>query len=637
MKTWKDYAELWEKDYDECLAGLYDEPIELVKEFLTALGNDLREPGAFSSSTFLQPEDILEIQKALSDKLEFGLITIPFVFSIKERCRPQGLHPSHFTEWLSNFPKELESMHPFKKVMLNNNAELIENAAEFKFSVIRKGEESSGLAFIASYVEAKEDLKFCSAVCYDIEFFQALVEATVAELDESFRAVHRAVIERRMDNDAAFAWYEEIEDFTIKLVRFDKYPEAISFIRNRVNELEEVREAAGSVFEVQGREDASDYGWQGHDVDFPATIKYHRAAKEFHVLCHLIEKQPSHSITFAQLKKLDPKLATSLNSRPEFKAKFGSSTKPFTVQDVRALEETLPRQSFELREDEWSSDIQRSVDNKNPQLAIAIVAGPEIIKEMKSKHCYELFEGHQYKSHPHRGGKDQLGWLRVEVSDDKSYMLVDEAQSDYEEVTSEYIVKKPRPITEKAIREDTTTRVEDNALAEGALMVLAEQVKAQGLNLKYNSYSISKMYTDKSPEEQINLRIQAIPKAEAMLLEEYKDKRAYVDKENERYGAESPENRAKALNQIMQQFPHIAMEAAVQFAKKNGIKTIYWHTKENGDELKGSEAPEVMYKDIPEQNHFKLVHDEHPLGLSGDFYKREARLKLLVIAKGLMA
>jgi hypothetical protein len=413
---------------------------------------------------------------------------------------------------------------------------------------------------------------------------------------------------------------EHVEQFIIRFRENENVPSSMAakhkeFADEMQSKLEEVKDYLVSSY---NEEQEKEIEKQKSLVKVPGTIYYHRAAKDYHVLCHIIDKQDTKSITIAQLKRLQPRLAQSLLTRPEFKNKFGSSTKPFTSAEVRDFEETLERGSHQIVRDEWPSDLQRSVKGiPGAQTALAIVASPQMIGEMKRKHCYELFEDHQYTSHPHAGGKDQLGWLRVEVDTHKKILLVDEAQSDYEEVTSKFITKKPKVRDYQELFDDYDTYMRLRKLADDYCKEKYE-IRLKDLSTNREQDKVMKLFVDQVNQEE---------------QEKYETIRKQRDKENEELGPKSPENKAKALNSIMQQFPHIAVETAVQFAKSNGLKTIYWHEHKSGNSIKGSDAPEVMYKDIPEQNHFKLVHDEHPFGLDGDFYKREAFRKLVALAR----
>ncbi len=75
---------------------------------------------------------------------------------------------------------------------------------------------------------------------------------------------------------------------------------------------------------------------------------------------------------------------------------------------------------------------------------------------------------------------------------------------------------------------------------------------------------------------------------------------------------------------LVKEFPNIASQAIVRFARSNNIKRIFWHTFESGKKLKENEPPKSLYDKTPKENFF-LPSQNKPFGLEGDFFEKEAK------------
>ena len=81
------------------------------------------------------------------------------------------------------------------------------------------------------------------------------------------------------------------------------------------------------------------------------------------------------------------------------------------------------------------------------------------------------------------------------------------------------------------------------------------------------------------------------------------------------------------LLQFTKNFANVANDAVSEFARKNNIPKIFYHTYEGGKQLKQNDPPLSMYSDIPKKNLFKET-DEKPFGFSQNFFMREAARKI---------
>jgi len=85
---------------------------------------------------------------------------------------------------------------------------------------------------------------------------------------------------------------------------------------------------------------------------------------------------------------------------------------------------------------------------------------------------------------------------------------------------------------------------------------------------------------------------------------------------------------------IISDFPAIANEAIIKFAKNNKYIKLFWHTLESGKKFKKNSPPASLYSDIPKK-HFYSDTNEKPFGLESSFMMRMARYgKLLSIKYG---
>jgi hypothetical protein len=143
-------------------------------------------------------------------------------------------------------------------------------------------------------------------------------------------------------------------------------------------------------------------------------------------------------ISSKNLKSKHPTIAAGLQDLISF-ARGGMLTAE-TVQSYRA---TLSPEDFPVAYTVWDG-AQRSIDEMpnelrqqmedKPQLVINILASSQMLATLKNNPAmYSLFD--QINSLSRESGhpyiKDQIGWARIEIASDKSYMLVDEIQSDH--------------------------------------------------------------------------------------------------------------------------------------------------------------------------------------------------------------
>lgn len=77
---------------------------------------------------------------------------------------------------------------------------------------------------------------------------------------------------------------------------------------------------------------------------------------------------------------------------------------------------------------------------------------------------------------------------------------------------------------------------------------------------------------------------------------------------------------------LLKDFPNIASEAVANFARKNNIPKIFWHTYESGMKLKNNQPPRSLYESVPKENLY-TPSTEKPFSLEGDFFERSANNK----------
>lgn len=80
----------------------------------------------------------------------------------------------------------------------------------------------------------------------------------------------------------------------------------------------------------------------------------------------------------------------------------------------------------------------------------------------------------------------------------------------------------------------------------------------------------------------------------------------------------------KEYSSIMKDFPNIASQAIINFARQNKINKIFWHTYESNKKLKDNAPPKSIYDKTPKENFF-LPSSNKPFGLEGEFLEREAQ------------
>jgi hypothetical protein len=115
------------------------------------------------------------------------------------------------------------------------------------------------------------------------------------------------------------------------------------------------------------------------------------------------------------------------------------------------------------------------------------------------------------------------------------------------------------------------------------------------------------------------------------ILERIKESNKNVKDED--FGKETMDQ----FHNIIKDFPQIATQAIINFAKSNGFKKIFWHTYESGQKLKQNAPPKSLYNQVPKENFF-VPSQEKPFDLSGDFFEREASIvkKLEKLARRLL-
>lgn len=276
-------------------------------------------------------------------------------------------------------------------------------------------------------------------------------------------------------------------------------------------------------------------------LEHPKGVEVHKYTKDLRRLKKLLEKGVRE---VRDLKKADPRLMQRLQPLVEF-----TKGRPVTDEALAAFVEKLEKKGYSVERGEFKMNMQRSLSRrpsheKVPQIVLKVIASKAHINEMEEKGCYGLFKKivESYRSGSHPYAQNQIGWIRLDVSPDKEYLLVDEVQSD----------------------------------------VMGSLHKGR------------QTLPGSTPEEM-----------KAM---------------------------TEALEEIVKDFPDVATEVVTEFAQKNGIKKIYWHTYEGGKALKGNQPPKSLYEKVPKDNYFEVTEDR-PFKLPASFWSREAsRAALLRIA-----
>lgn len=284
------------------------------------------------------------------------------------------------------------------------------------------------------------------------------------------------------------------------------------------------------------------------NLQYEKQIEHTKYDKDLHQLKKLVDK----GITSIQeLKKANPKLMARLKPLVVF-----NQGKPITHEVIGDFIDTLDKFDIKIDKSDFKLKIQRSLEHRPgyrdvSQVVFHIIAGDKHVKEMKEQGIYEMFadinKSFSGSGHPNR--KDQLGWVRFDVSLDKEEVLVDEIQSD--------ISGRLRNIKEHPNHHSMRVEDEDGGRREAT-------------------------------EEEIR-------------------------------------EMAKKLDHMMDDFPDIAMNVITQFAQKNEIKKIIWHTFAGGTTLKGNRPPKSLYEKLP-KNHYFEVTEDRPFQLPAKFWAREASL-----------
>lgn len=117
--------------------------------------------------------------------------------------------------------------------------------------------------------------------------------------------------------------------------------------------------------------------------------------------------------------------------------------KKITIEIVKKYRESLEPETFPVEYTAWAG-VQRSRDKSTfishqPQLVINILASEKINKELNSnfalKDLFNKINDLSRKS-THPVVDNQIGWVRVDMAPDMSYLLIDEIQSDHQNAVS---------------------------------------------------------------------------------------------------------------------------------------------------------------------------------------------------------
>lgn len=316
-------------------------------------------------------------------------------------------------------------------------------------------------------------------------------------------------------------------------------------------------------------------------IEVESEAEYTQFSKDLYQLRKLIKKGMTE---VGKLKKANPKLMDRL--KPLIKFNQG---KPITEEVIHEFENTLEKFDVKITKQPFTLNMQRSLSRRPgykevKQIVLKIAAGRKHIDEMKKvkiqdmekEGVYKLFllinESFSRTSHP--SGKHQLGWVRLDVSLDKKYVLVDEIQSDLEGELAN-VIKSPQ---------------------------------------FYNQYIEILPLHDK--------RMKALRDPE--LYEKHKDEIEAIKTDT----FELLKQAAKALQKITKNFRDIAVQVVTDFANKNKIQKIVWHTYEGGQQLKGNQPPRSLYEKLPKDHYFEVSEDARPFHLPEKFWIREATRRM---------
>ena len=91
-------------------------------------------------------------------------------------------------------------------------------------------------------------------------------------------------------------------------------------------------------------------------------------------------------------------------------------------------------------------------------------------------------------------------------------------------------------------------------------------------------------------------------------------------------------NAFREINNLVKDFPDVAMKTIFDFARQNRYTKVYYHTLEGMHLLKENDPPKSLYTLLPEK-HFFIPTEYTPVNLPAKFYIREARNKIFNMKK----
>jgi len=139
-------------------------------------------------------------------------------------------------------------------------------------------------------------------------------------------------------------------------------------------------------------------------------------------------------IQIKDLKSKYPSLASGVNDLFKF-----CQGKKITQEIIKEYRDSLRPEIFPVEYTAWGG-IQRSLDksefkNEKPQLVMNILASKEINAKLNSNPVLkDLFNKINLlsKKSTHPVIDNQIGWIRIDIAPDNSYLLIDEIQSDHQ-------------------------------------------------------------------------------------------------------------------------------------------------------------------------------------------------------------
>ena len=164
-------------------------------------------------------------------------------------------------------------------------------------------------------------------------------------------------------------------------------------------------------------------------LEHPRNVEVHKYTKDLRILRKLLNKGVRD---IRELKKTNPRLMQRLQPLVEF-----TKGRPITDEALTSFENELKKSGYSVERGEFKQNMQRSLSRRPshsdvPQIVLRVIASDEHIKEMKDAGVYKLFDMlvSRYKNTAHPYAVNQIGWIRLDVAEDKEYLLVDEVQSD---------------------------------------------------------------------------------------------------------------------------------------------------------------------------------------------------------------